>query len=353
MDNNNPMDDYRWNLIIRCLSGNASPDEQENMEEWLSLSFANREFYNNIKIIWDDANVSIPDYDKKEVYQLVQQKISESERSRVQEPQLISQNQIEPGANFRWLKIAVSLAFIMLLTFSMYWLISRTEAVDAQWVTVTSKAGKRSKVFLPDSSIVWLNANSTLHYPRQFPLTHRDVRLDGEAFFEVTENAKSPFVVTTGSIRTTVLGTSFNVNSENEAKEVFIVVLSGKVKVSRVAKNEAEQQLGFLKPNEQMSCNQSNSHFKIKSLSNAYEYVSWKDGVLRFRDMDFEQIARKIERWYDVKIIFKNAAVRKCQFEGTFNNVPVEKVMNMLRMTANFEYVMQGDSITISGKGCH
>jgi transmembrane sensor len=335
----------KWDLIIRSLSGEASYDEQASINEWLLANSSNQEFY-------EDSHQLLPDYEKEEVYQIIQNRIKESEANLVQTSSQISYH--TPERKFGWLKIAASWAFIAVTGLSAYWFVTRTKLTDQpNWVTITNEAGKRSKVFLPDSSVVWLNTNSSLGYPMQFTSDHRDVVLRGEAFFEVTEDAKSPFTVITGNIHTTVLGTSFNINSENEANDISISVLTGKVKVLRVNENKKEQQLGQLNPNEQLSYTESNNSYQIKTLANAYDYASWKDGTLRFRNMNFEQIAQKLEHWYGMKIIFKDDAIRKCQLEGTFYDVPIEKVMKMLSITARFEYVIQGDSITVSGKGCY
>ena len=344
-------DNKKWDLVIRILSGEATPEEHAKMKTWLAADPENQEFYDEIKMIWDDAQASPPDYDREEVYQRLQNEIRRSGSVVTEVPLKPKYENVKK--EFYWLKVAASWAFITLAAFSVYQFIDHNRMADqSQWMTATNNAGKRSKIFLPDSSIVWLNANSTLRFPERFPSGHRDVVLSGEAFFEVVKNARSPFTVTAGGLRTTVLGTSFNINSENE-KEVVISVLTGKVRVSSVDESKKEQQLGLLTRNEQLIYNESDNSYQIKTLASAYDYASWKDGTLRFRNVNFEQIAQKLEHWYGMKIIFKDDAMRKCQLEGTFNNVPIEKVMKMLSITARFEYVIQGDSITVSGKGCY
>ncbi|MEM9141759.1 MAG: FecR domain-containing protein, partial [Bacteroidota bacterium] len=166
---------------------------------------------------------------------------------------------------------------------------SPKEVVPVVLLTKQTNWGQKISMVLPDGSSVKLNSGSTLTFPESFNDSTREVVLDGEAFFDVVKNPKKPFVIKSGELKTTVLGTSFNVNAYKGEQIMAVTVLSGEVGV-----NTASGQLQLL-PNEQCIFD-INTKQLVKEHVNAKEILLWKDGILKFNDAGLGQVAEALER---------------------------------------------------------
>jgi transmembrane sensor len=351
-----------WDLMVRCLAGEATTAEEEVLAGWLATSQSHRELYAELRSIWQDVmpgmTATAQKPDALEAYEALSARIR---RATPAVETVEADTSVMPFAQevnlsrrlFTPLQIAAS--FLLLATCGAlgYYFVSGTWSTASQrWVTAANTSGKPQRITLPDSSHVWLHGQSALTYPEAFEENRREVKLRGEAYFEVTENKQAPFSVTAGALRTTVLGTSFDINAFDQEEQISVAVLTGRVEVARATTEQRYEVLGVLRPNEKILYNRQANDYKMMQLANAYNEASWKDGVLRFRDMNFGQITRKLEQWYGVSIQFENKAIMQCELEGSFNNVPLEKVLKMLSMTANFTYRIEGQTVTIAGASC-
>jgi transmembrane sensor len=163
---------------------------------------------------------------------------------------------------------------------------------------------------LADGSIVMLNKNSHLDYPAKFTGKTREVYLTGEAYFDIRHDPLHPFLVHTGPITTHVLGTAFNIKSENSV--IQVTVTRGKVKVSTAQKN-----LGIILPNHQISYNETNHQFS-KNLLNAKTTVLWKEADLVMDHMSLKEAAAVLTERYGVKVMLDNEKIGNCRFSATF-----------------------------------
>ncbi len=204
--------------------------------------------------------------------------------------------------------------------------------------------GKRSKIKLPDGTTVWLNADSKISYPEKFNSNSRQVSLSGEAFFDVVRDEHVPFIVTTGELQTTVLGTSFNV--QNYHGESFsMTVASGNVQVKSNAATvlvHANQQTTY----------QHSIGFSAPIAVNAANVTAWTHGTLSFDNKTFEEVAHMLERWYNVKITFTNNDLKKCILVGEHTNQSLHAVLNTLQFMLGFQYEDHNGNIIIRGAGC-
>ncbi len=196
---------------------------------------------------------------------------------------------------------------------------------------MTSTAvGERKRVKLEDGSVVWLNAASRLSYPRRFTGSVREVTLEGEAFFDIARNADQPFVIKSGALKTTVLGTSFNIRAYLEDKTMSVAVVTGKVKV-----NSAEAEL-HLEPNQQAVFDKK--HHKLDKRQEMFvsEMVSWKEGMLRFRNTTFPEVATVLKRTRGVDIRYdrhlENCPIIHADFD---ENDSLENILGTLMMAVN------------------
>ncbi|MGV3587189.1 MAG: FecR family protein, partial [Adhaeribacter sp.] len=167
-------------------------------------------------------------------------------------------------------------------------------------VTIQSGAGIRKNIALEDGSRITLNANSQVSYPAHFTPYKREITLTGEAFFEVAKDAQRPFVVKTGSLLTQALGTSFNINYRPGKQNVAIALATGSVKIER-SKPGNKNQLAILEPGQQLQYSQTTLAYKVTAFD-TQEVLSWREGILYFKQANLEEVIQKLESWYGIKI---------------------------------------------------
>jgi transmembrane sensor len=243
-----------------------------------------------------------------------------------------------------WLKAAVISGVVLT---SIYFLQNRSETVPEEPViTMVEKQnpkGQKSKVFLPDGSVVHLNSNSKLVYPKHFEEGKRHVKLFGEAFFEVVGDSLNPFVVESHQLVTHVLGTSFNVKDYPEQQDAEVSLVKGKVQVQL---KENEQEL-LLHPGEFAIRDARGSGLntgKFNYLAN----VAWKDGILYFEETALDMAFSTLEQWYGVSFTFNRMPATDIKVTGKFDNEYLTNVLKSLSYSISFDYeIKNGTDVKI------
>lgn len=202
-------------------------------------------------------------------------------------------------------------------------------------------------ITLPDSSTVILHAGSTLEYPAAFSGNTRTVRLSGEAYFDIRPH-RSPFVIHTGKITTTVLGTAFNIKAYPHETGITVSVTRGKVRV-----DDEQQLLGLLEHDQQMVYNTTAATARRHRIHGGTA-IKWAQEDMVFNNETFATIAAKLEQRYQVHIRFDNEPLTQCALRASFDGTePIEKVLDVLCMVHNAGYTITEDGhILISGEGC-
>ena len=171
--------------------------------------------------------------------------------------------------------------------------------------------GKRSDITLADGSHIWLNSGSQLSYPTAFETKKREVYLTGEALFDVKADPQRPFFVITRNIKIKVLGTSFNVSSYSEDNTIQTVLLRGKISAGLNALFSGSIDLV---PGERLVYDKTNKNL-LKDLVDVNLYASWINGYLIFDNIPITEVAKKLERYYNKKILTQNG-LGKITFSG-------------------------------------
>ncbi|GAA4317849.1 FecR family protein [Mucilaginibacter gynuensis] len=208
---------------------------------------------------------------------------------------------------------------------------------------IANPYGKRSKIILPDSSEVYLGAGSKLTVPESFTGNTRTISLQGEAFFQVTKNPAKPFIIRTGTIQTRVLGTSFKVDAfEGRAMEVAVV--TGKVRVDQFAGGK-QVSLAILTPGQKMTY--ANKQATVNEVP-INDVSAWQDGKLVFKNQKMSEITEVLERWFNVKFQYKNAAKADERISITLQgNAPLNKIMKVLSATGHFKFSIDAKTVII------
>lgn len=245
------------------------------------------------------------------------------------------------------MKVAASLMLILLFGVGSY-RIFISDQPDSSAKEVAGYNTGHQFIRLPDGSTALLNEGSTLRYPDSFSgKSSREVSLIGEAFFDIQHDPTKPFVVHTGKLSTTVLGTSFNVKAyEND--DITVTVTRGKVKVS-----DDTKVLGIITPDQQITFFK-NTQQAQQQVVKASEIVAWADKDIYFDDVSMLEAIKRLEDRFHVQIIFENEKIKDCRFTATF--LKGEDLSQILDVICEFNHVTytkdDSGNIEISGNGC-
>ncbi|MEN6452678.1 MAG: FecR domain-containing protein [Prolixibacteraceae bacterium] len=204
---------------------------------------------------------------------------------------------------------------------------------------VSTRNGERTSFLLSDGTRVSLNAESKLLFPEKFSKNLRQVELSGEAFFEVAPNREAPFVVHTADLDVRVLGTAFNVEAFPGASEVNTTLVRGKVVLEKEIDNK-KTRLAEMDPYDRVVFNIDSRKINIQRQTNLEQYIGWKDGKLVFLNASVEEVAKKLELWYNVSVRVEGESLKKSHFTATFTNETVEQALSLLKISFPFDYRM-------------
>jgi len=211
---------------------------------------------------------------------------------------------------------------------------------EVMYNTMTTPKGRQFQVTLPDGTMVWLNAASSLHFPTVFTGGERQVTVTGEAYFEVARNIDMPFKVNVnGKAVVEVLGTHFNVNAYDNEDAINTTLLKGSVRVSQIPASLVQGQSSVtLEPGQQAQIAhhsrqaQSKTQSGIKLITDAdlNKVMAWKNGLFNFEGASLVEVMRQIERWYDIDVIYEKG-IPNIEFEGKMTkDVPLKDLLVML-----------------------
>ncbi len=197
-------------------------------------------------------------------------------------------------------------------------------------MTASTGVGERKQVKLDDGTVVWLNAVSSLVYPAHFSGSAREVTLEGEAFFDVAHRQEMPFVIRSGSLKTTVLGTTFNIRAYREDRTMSVEVVTGRVKVTT-----PEEEL-HLEPDQQAVFDKEHHKLERKLKAPASEIASWREGELQFRNTTFAEVTATLQRRRGVEIRYdtrlENCPIIHADFH---ERESLESILGTLMMSVN------------------
>ena len=332
-------------LLAIYAEGNISHSEYEELVALIQRLDAEDAVYESMDTVWGNLqeNLLWNNTSNDSLYK----KIIEDQRFHSGQSQN-SHRQNASVLRLPWLRIAAGILAIVAVSALYFYFRSKPApelaAENQTLIKFSTTAGMRKHLQLPDSSVVWLNAGSSISYPPTFSKTSREVYLKGEGFFDVAHDASKKFIVHTGAISTEVLGTAFNINAYSP-QTLTVTVLRGKVSVA-----DSANELAVLTPNRQLKL----AGEKITILDvNAADIVSWKDGELVLNNVNMGEAAEIIARWFNVSFVFGNAALQKCSVSVSFlEGENINEVMDVISGLNNFQYRIENNKVTISGKGC-
>lgn len=202
---------------------------------------------------------------------------------------------------------------------------------QALYNTMTTPKGRHFQLVLPDGSKVWLNAASSITFPTAFTGKERNVKMTGEAYFEVAGNRKKPFIVDVdGKAHVQVLGTHFNINSYGDDENIRTTLLEGKVKMSEA---NSKQNHVVLEPGQQASFTAHEKKIAVHSGVDLEQVMAWKNGYFQFNETRLELVLKQLERWYNIDVVFEGKIPQETYVGELPANAPLSQILRVLEKT--------------------
>jgi transmembrane sensor len=232
-----------------------------------------------------------------------------------------------------------AILFLPLLLGSIFYntLSDKRTQVNMAWAEIQCPLGVRTKFQLPDGSTGYLNSGSNLMYPIDFE-HNRIATLQGEGFFDISHNEKSPFHLKTQNLDIRVLGTTFNVSAYADDLREEIVLQTGNIDIS----DTKGAKMVSLIPDQEFILNKKNSTFELNNVESE-QFTSWKEGRLIFRNEHIEDMAIRLSRWYNAEVIVdkRNSKINSYTYHGTFIDEQLEDVLKLISITSPITYVQK------------
>ena len=326
-------------LIANYLTEGLDKNALDELKTWIAASAENQQYFIRQREIWFSAvsREAASVYDKDKAF--------ENFRNRVEsqtEIQSTSRRGFSLSALWRY---AAVVAIIIAVGCISYWQGEVNVKDTFADISVEAPLGSKTKLYLPDGTLVWLNAGSRMTYSQGFGVDNRKVELEGEGYFEVKRNEKIPFFVKTKDLQLQVLGTKFNFRDYPEDHEVVVSLLEGKVGLNNLLREEKE---AVLSPDERAVLNKANGLLTVESVT-ASNASQWTDGYLFFDEELLPDIAKELERSYNVKIHIANDSLKTFRFYGNFvrREQNIQEVLEALASTEKMQYKIEERNITI------
>ncbi len=351
-------------LISRHLSGEASEEELEQLHAHLAAHPQDQYFFDILSNYWQSHNNDIQPNDTtasgSHFNQLMEKALREE-----QEAHTIHYRPLVHLMRKRWWQyVAAAAVFIAGPTYLLWPANSKTATTSAPKKNeITAHKGARSKLRLPDGTTVWLNSDSKLTYNDHFNGPVREVELTGEGFFDVVKDPSHPFIVHTSGIDIRVLGTAFNVKSYPQSNTIEATLIRGLIEVAR--KDSPDGPKVYLHPHEKLVYRKEDSTFSasvdkphaasttetnmaISSVprnqpDSTLPETAWVYNKLMFNGESFGEMADKMERWFNVKMVLEDEKVANYRFRVIFENETIEQALHALQLTASFNYKINQD----------
>jgi len=316
---------YIDDLLVKYLLGEATVDEIALVDAWLVAATENRAYFNQFREIWDQSKALAvtSTADENAAWQLFQNRIH------------IKPAVVKPLNRFVWMRIA---ALLILLAGAGWLVYFEFREKPAQLVTAQAANVVRIDT-LPDGSVVTLNKNSSITYPEKFKTDTRSVTLKGEAFFNVTPNKNKPFQIQVNDVSIKVVGTSFNVRSENGSTEV--IVATGVVQVQRGSKTVT------LRPNEKTAIQPQDSVL-VKTTETTHLYNYYQSNEFVCDNTPLWKLVAVLNKAYSAHIVIGKEELRNLPLTTTFPNESLDQILQVISLTFNIKVQRTSTAIILN-----
>jgi len=331
-----------FELIIKHLSGVATEEELEKLFVWINTSEENEKLFFSLKDLYEVSS-----------WKLIKKEANTSNEWKKLHQEIKKRKAKKNGKSLSvtFIKIAMRYAAVFLvgMFFTYLWIGNNkntsffTKSATSPLTKVVTGKGERTKVILPDGTVVWVNACSSISYNGNYGNKYRIVHLKGEAFFDVKKDTKRPFIVNSMGFNIKAHGTKFDVSAYKDDNKVSAILVEGSISFRQ--NNVENQQL--IKPGQKIAYSQTENKIRIENV-NTDTYTAWRTGEYRFEQLTFEEVAKRMERIYNINFVFKNKETKNIPFTGTFFSYEsLDKILNVININTSIRFVKNKDTVFI------
>ncbi|BBE16183.1 anti-sigma factor [Aquipluma nitroreducens] len=323
-------------ILYKYISDQASADEALEVREWTKSSDVRKNELARLKNAWIISGLDhvvdpkIKNQEIEKIWYIIRQ---------------ITINEQKKATRLRFVRYAAAILLIIGLSETISYFVSNLSSLSNSEITeIIVPKGQRSTVVLSDGSTVQLNSDSRLRFPSFFKTGKRKVTLIGEGFFNVAHDKAHPFVVEATGLQIEVLGTSFNVSNYPNDKIITTYLQSGKVKIIDNSKNNV-----FLNPSEAYSYSTITHKSVIEKIDDQH-FSDWTKGLLTIKGENIGELAKKLERRFDIQIVFGDEDVKQHLYTGSIKDQDLKTVLDALEFASAIKYERTGTRVILSSK---
>lgn len=348
-------------LVSLKLSREASENELLELKSLMETNEELKRFYWMLEAYWNSEKRHLSEAEKALLSDRFE-KIMKNARCGMEEEESVIV--AVPKTKVRFWRITSLVAATVLFFAGLFFVLKKyvSPELSTDGVTeVVAEAGVRKHIVLPDSTVVWLNSNSKISFGHDFNVKERTVWIEGEAYFDVARNPAKPFIVHAATIDVNVLGTAFNIKAYSKDSLVETTVIRGHVKITE-GKNFSMDLLSYEKAVYNKHTHRGGQKVRVDKLEERARVLganiisrqdsitletAWVYDKLVFEGDDFVEIANKMERWYNVRILIENESLKKIKLRGSFEKETVSEALDALKLIKTFQYIINKDTIII------
>jgi len=318
-------------IANKYFEGRATDEELEQLLRWLRKK-ENRIVFDKFRLVWQSSHER--DYfpnGGRESWNRLQMQLWQKSFKTWQSTKKIEKL-------FRY----AAIFFFVLSIGSLTWYFTHKSVhIPETYTTVAADKGHISKVQLPDGTKVWINSGSEISYNNHFASLHRNIRIKGEAYFDVAKNENIPMIIECGQVNVKVTGTSLNINSYSGENDIEVVLEEGSVELTNINDNAT---LYKLHPGNRLLFSRE---CKISVFDvNTYKYTSWKDGIINLYDLTMEEVIMRLNSRYNQKFEI-DPAVKNFKYTFTIKNEQLHEILQLMEKITPIIIEQKGDIVFI------
>ena len=318
---------FIYHLITLEITSGLDKQQKEELQSWLDMAPENKNEYNEIVklLTYSDRLVAMKRINADHDLLLVKKKLNPQNKS----------NKI-----YLIFQRVAAILIIPLLIYTVWSNFDTSKIVTKNVVMRSSETsfGVRSQIQLSDGTKVWLNSGTKLIYPDEFNGQSREVKLIGEAYFQVESDSKHPFYVDLNGYKVKATGTRFNISNYPEDKEISTYLEHGKVTLLSYSKEKSEASIQQLKEKEFIILNKAQKQYRVQS-TNGKKQLAWIDGELIFKNDNTTDVATRLGRWFNAEIVFDDdLKTSGYVFTATFKQESLEESLKLLSYSSPITY---------------
>ncbi|HPG32367.1 MAG TPA: FecR domain-containing protein [Lentimicrobium sp.] len=325
-------------LIIKLIQGEATALEKQQAEQWISKSPENQRLYEAYKGLLILTSKKEDEFNTDRAWMNLQNRIHAEKYSSSAH---VGKKPVRKMTSY----LAVAgIAAILVLAIGIFSILQKEPAIK-EFSTTASVSGEQ---LLPDGSSVFLNKNSMVKYPEYFTGNIREISIFGEAFFEVSRNPDKPFIIHASGLDIKVVGTSFNVEAPQGGDIVKVTVNTGKVLVypTKTLPDDSESAGIHLTAGENATYSHQSGQI-LKGVNDDLNVLSWKTGVLTFRESRLADVFKALETKYETRFLVENQDVLNLRLTARFENDSLDDVLETLSLIFNVKFENEGQAVKV------